>query len=300
MDGAHAGEMAALLTAFCWTATSIAFEAAGRRIGSLVVNLTRLLWAIPLLAGLNLAVRGHAWPVDAPPDAWLWLGASGLVGFAIGDLLLFRAFVLLGARLSMLIMALVPPMTAVLGLLVLGEQLTPREWTGMALTVAGVSWVVRERVPAGNGVLERPSLAGVLLALGGAAGQAGGLILSKIGMQLYPTALGANQIRVIVGTVGFIAIFFAMRRWGYFRTGLRDRVAQWQTLVGAVFGPFAGVTLSLVAVRLTEAGVAATIMSLPPVLILPVSHWLRRGSVTARATTGAILAVAGCALFFLD
>ncbi|MHC4822248.1 MAG: DMT family transporter, partial [Planctomycetota bacterium] len=132
------------------------------------------------------------------------------------------------------------------------------------------------------------------------AGQAGGLILSKIGMQSYPSALAANQIRVIVGTLGFIAIFFAMRRWGRFRKGLRDGVAQRQTLVGAVFGPFAGVTLSLVALRHTEAGVAATIMALPPVLILPVSHWLRREQVTARATTGAVLAVIGCALLFLD
>jgi drug/metabolite transporter (DMT)-like permease len=300
MDGPHAGEIAALLTAFCWTATSIAFEAAGRRIGSLVVNLTRLLWAIPLLAVLNLVIRGRAWPFDAPPEAWAWLGVSGLIGFAIGDLLLFRAFVVIGARLSMLVMALVPPMTALLGIALLGERLTPREWAGMALTVAGVSWVVRERVPAAGGAMVHPSAGGVLLALGGAAGQAAGLVLSKIGMRLYPTALAANQIRVIAGTVGFIVIFFAMRRWGRFRAGLRDRVAQGQTLVGAIFGPFAGVTLSLVAVRLTEAGVAATIMALPPVLILPFSRWVRRDHVTLRATLGAILAVVGCMLLFLD
>ncbi|MEZ5063595.1 MAG: DMT family transporter [bacterium] len=298
MNLSHAGELAALGTAVCWTVTSLSFEAAGRRIGSLTVNLVRLLWAVGLLAGLNLVLRGHAWPTDAPPEAWKWLVISGLIGFAFGDLCLFRAFVDLGARMSMLIMALVPPMTALVGMAALGERLSPVEWLGLVLTVGGVAWVVRERAPDASGRMSSPSVRGILLALGGAAGQAVGLVFSKIGMREYPDPFAANQIRVVAGSIGFALVFTAMRRWPRFVAGFRNGRAQAQTLLGAIFGPFAGVSLSLLAVRLTEAGIAATLMSIVPILLLPIAR-LRGEVVTRRATIGAFAAVVGCALLFL-
>ena len=133
-----AGEIAALATACCWTVTGLAFEAAGRRVGSLSVNLIRLVPAVLLLSAYSWITRGIAFPVDASAHAWLWLSVSGLVGFTVGDLCLFRAFVLVGARVSMLLMAMVPPITTLFGLVIMGEVLSARELLGMALTVAGV------------------------------------------------------------------------------------------------------------------------------------------------------------------
>jgi drug/metabolite transporter (DMT)-like permease len=109
------GELAALGTALCWTITALSFESAGKRIGSLTVNLIRLLMAAVFFALYGWLVRGLAVPTDAGAYAWTWLGLSGLVGFLIGDLLLFQAFVDIGARISMLIYASVPPITALLG-----------------------------------------------------------------------------------------------------------------------------------------------------------------------------------------
>ena len=40
-----AGEFAGLATAICWTATAISFQYASRRIGSVSVNLIRLVFA---------------------------------------------------------------------------------------------------------------------------------------------------------------------------------------------------------------------------------------------------------------
>ena len=66
---------------------------------------------------------------------------------------------------------------------------------------------------------------------------------------------------------------------------------------GAVAGPFLGVSLSLLAVHRTEAGVASAIMSITPVLLLPIAH-LRGDRVTAQAVAGTLLAVAGVAVLF--
>ncbi|HHI67879.1 MAG TPA: EamA family transporter, partial [Planctomycetes bacterium] len=60
----HAGEAAALATAFCWTFTSLAFESAGRRVGSLAVNFLRLVPAFFLLLFFCWAWRGKPFPWD--------------------------------------------------------------------------------------------------------------------------------------------------------------------------------------------------------------------------------------------
>jgi drug/metabolite transporter (DMT)-like permease len=288
------GELAALGTAVCWAVTALAFESAGRRVGSLPVNLIRLVIGFVLLIPVVGFVRGFPLPLDASPAAWGWLSLSGLIGFAFGDLCLFRAFVLLGSRLSVLVMSLVPPLTAALGLIFLGETLDLRESIGMALTVGGLAWVIIERTP-GPLAPVRPPARGLLLALGGALGQAVGLILSKHGMGSYD-AFAANQIRVLAGIVGFAVIFTFTGRWPRVLEALRHREAMRRTWLGGFFGPFLGVSLSLVAVQATRAGVAATIMALTPVIILPASRWIRREHVTLRATLGAIVAVAGVAL----
>ncbi len=292
------GELAALGTAFCWTATAMAFESAGKRVGSVPVNLIRLMMALGLHSLLGLVRRGAPVPVDASAHAWTWLALSGFVGFCIGDLCLFRAFVVLGSRIAVLMMALVPPITALTGWLVLHERLSPLDWTGMGLTLAGVAWVVLERRRGANGEHVRHPVSGILLGLGGAGGQAVGLILSKYGMREYD-AFAATQIRVIAGVVGFSVIFVLVGWWPRVTAAFRDGTAMARTGIGAFFGPFLGVSLSLVAVQNTTSGVAATIMALVPVLIIPPAILVMKERVSPRAIGGAALAVAGTVLLFL-
>ena len=292
------GQLAALGAAASWAVTAIVIEGAARRIGSLTVNLVRLVFGFALLSLAASIARGIPLPVDATAHNWAWLGISGLIGFTFGDLCLYRAYLVLGPRLSSLMMSLVPPMTALIGWAALGEKLTGRDLLGMTLTVTGIGWAILER---GKGTESGPltvSLAGVALGFGGALGQAVGLILSKIGMAGYHT-LASNQVRVLAGAVGYALLFFALRWWPNVRTGLRDGKAVSLCALGAVFGPFLGVSLSLVAVRETVAGVAASIMALTPVLIIPLVIVLRKERVGIGGFAGALIAVTGVVLLFL-
>jgi drug/metabolite transporter (DMT)-like permease len=296
----HLGELAALGTAFCWTVTALAFESASLRVGSLSVNLIRLVFASLLLAGFNFAVRGLPLPTDASPEVCGWMTASGLIGFTFGDLCLFRALMLIGARLTMLITALVPPLTAIIGFAALGERLSMFGIVGMALTVGGIAFVVLERRASfADAIGRKQRRTGILLAMGSAMGQAVGLILSKRGLAGGYDAFAATQIRVLAGLAGFAAIFFAVHWWGRVVAACKDKPAMARMGLGAIFGPFLGVSLSLVAIAHTEAGVAATIMAIVPVLIIPPSVWLKKEKVSPRAVIGAVIAVAGVALMFL-
>ncbi len=299
MASPYTGQLAALGAAGLWACTALSIEGAARRIGSLTVNLVRLAFGFAFLSVAGLIFRGQAFPVDATPHNWAWLTVSGLVGFTFGDLCLYRAYLVLGPRLSSLMMALVPPITALIGWLALGETLTPRDLLGMTLTVAGVGWAILER---GNhtGALPRRHItpAGVALGFGGALGQAVGLILSKIGMAGY-NVFAATQVRVIAGFAGYALLFFVLNWWPNVRSGIRDRKALGFAALGAFFGPFLAVSLSLVAVRETAAGVAASIMALTPVLIIPLVIVLRREKVGFGGLVGALVAVTGVALLFL-
>jgi drug/metabolite transporter (DMT)-like permease len=301
----HLGELAALLTAFFWSATSMSFEAAGKRIGSLTVNLLRLYTAFIIYTVYLWIVRGIPFPVDATTEAWIWLSLSGLVGFAIGDLLLFQAFVVVGARISMLVMALVPPITALTGWMILGETLSLRSLTGMVLTITGVSLVVvKNELPALDEKRRRKlkfsyPVSGILLAFGGAVGQAVGLVLSKFGMKDYDP-FAASQIRVLAGLAGFTIIFFVMRRWHRVRQAFKNPKGLMFTGIGSVFGPFLGVSFSLIAIQYTNTGIAATIMSIVPILLIVPAIFLFREKISLKEIIGSFLAVGGVALLFMD
>ncbi|MFZ4564573.1 MAG: EamA family transporter, partial [Bacteroidales bacterium] len=201
-------------------------------------------------------------------------------------------------------MALAPPMTAFIGWMVLGETLSWKSWVGMILTMAGIALVVLKRHTAeeSNGGRRKVKfnypLWGILLGLGGALGQAAGLVFSKVGMQGYDS-FASTQIRVIAGITGFSLLFFIMRLWKDAFRALTYRKPMLQLTLGAFFGPFLGVSFSLIAIKYADTGIAATIMALVPVLIIPPSMIIYKEKVTIKEVAGALLAVGGVAMFFL-
>jgi drug/metabolite transporter (DMT)-like permease len=189
MFASKEGEILALTAAFCWAISSISFSKAGRRVGSLPVNIIRLATAMAFLAALNAVVR-HKWvPTDAGVHNWVWLSLSGFVGFFLGDLFLFRAFVMIGPRLSTLLMTLAAPVAAITGRLWIDERIGWYSLVGMAVTITGVSWVVMERPMDKDGKVIHVAPLGVLYGALGATGQGVGLVLGKIGMR--PSFAGA-------------------------------------------------------------------------------------------------------------
>jgi drug/metabolite transporter (DMT)-like permease len=297
MTHSHVGEFAALAVAVFWTITALAFESASKKVGSLPVNWLRLLIGFIFLSVFTLFERGLLFPVDAAPRTWFWLMCSGMVGFVMGDLFLFRAFVLIGSRIAMLIMALAPPMTALMGRIFLHEKMSRLSLLGMGLTLLGIALVVLDRPTAEAPIKLTHPLTGILLAFGGAVGQASGLILSKIGMGAY-NPFAATQIRILAGILGFTLILTLMKSWPRTFAAVRHGSAMARLTAGAFFGPFLGVSFSLIAIQHTKTGIASTIMSTVPILIIPPSVIFLREKITGREIAGALFAVTGVALLF--
>ncbi len=296
---AYAGQIAALLTSLAFSITSTMFTLAGRRVGSAVVNRTRLILAVILLTLTHWIVLGSLLPWDADPIRWLWLGLSGIVGLVMGDAFLFQAFVWIGPRLSMLMMSLAPVIAALVAWIFLGEQLTPGQIIGMLLVLGGIAWVVLSR----NRQQQRENrdyLRGILFGLGAATGQALGLVLAKNGLFGDFSPISANVIRMVTAMLVLWGItLFQGKARTTFQLLIVNRKAMVFLSVGVIAGPFLGVSLSLFAVQQTSVGVASTLMALTPVFLLPISYFFFEERFGWGVIFGTFVAIAGVAILFL-
>lgn len=298
---AYLGELAALSTSVCWSATASFFTVATRRVGSVAVNRTRLALALAFLGLTHWVIRGSLIPWQADPARWFWLGTSGVVGLVLGDAFLFQAFLWVGPRIGMLMMSLAPIIAALLALFFLGENLVPLQWLAIITTLAGVAIVVLDRRRPEPASGEKPNFArGLLFGLGAATGQAVGLVLAKRGLEGDFDALSGNLIRMLAATAVIWVVAGLMGQAGAtLRRVGSDRKVILPLLGGAITGPYIGVWLSLIAVQRTEVGIASTLMALPPVFLLPIGRVVFKETIGLQAILGTLVAVGGVALLFL-
>ena len=296
--GNYLGEIAALSTAFCWAITATAFETTGKKIGSMNLNLLRLLIGMVFLSVFTLITRGYLFPVDASASEWLWLLLSGFVGIVIGDMLLFEAFVQIGSRISMLIYASVPPLSGILAFVFLGESMSAIQILGMIVTLAGIASVILVSSKDNKKVSFSHPIKGILLAFGGALGQAAGYIIGKFGMANYDP-FASTQIRLLAGMLGFAVIFFIRNNWKSFFQSLKRTDALKSATIGSFFGPFLGISLSLYAVQKINPGVASTLTSITPVLLIPFAFFIKKEKIALREVIGTFITLVGVGIMFI-
>lgn len=293
------GELAALATSMTFAVNSAFFTVAGRKVGSVVVNRMRLVFALFFLIIAHVLFLGTLYPVEAGADRWLWLGLSGIVGLVLGDAFLFQAFVWVGPRISMLMMSLAPIIAAVTAWMFLGESLSLLKIMGIALTIGGLIWVILENNHYRNRE-NRNYLKGILFGLGGATGQALGLVLAKYGLGGSFSPLSGNFIRMATAMIGMWLITLVQGKGiSTVKTVLTDNQALIYIAGGAFVGPFVGVSLSLLALQYADVGVASTLMALPPIFLLPVSHFFFQERFGWGAVVGTMVALSGVAVLFL-
>jgi drug/metabolite transporter (DMT)-like permease len=301
------GEIAALGTSTLWTLGAILFASAGRRIGALSVNAFRIVAGAVLLGVTHLLTLGTVIP-NASNSQWLYMGLSGIIGLVLGDLGYFSALVIIGPRRSVLLMSLAPIFSAILAYFVLGEILGIWAIIGILITLSGVGLVILEREEKSSEVSLSKSqkIKGNLFGLVGSLGQGIGLVFSKYGMvfaaqnsKVPLNPLSATLIRMIVAAAFIWFFLLILGKLPHVMNSFKDKKGLSRALGGAVTGPFLGVWLSMIAVTFTHTGIAATLMSLMPVFIIPLLWILYRQKTNWRGSAGAVIAVGGVAILFL-
>jgi drug/metabolite transporter (DMT)-like permease len=292
------GEICAVITALFWSMSPLFFTAAIARVGTVTVNITRLTFALLFLVA-SVIVMGYS--VDLSASQYGYLSFSGFLGLVFGDSFMFKAFQRIGARITMLVMALSPAIAAFAAFFILGERMPVLGILGIVVTLGGIVWVVAERSTVTKESPHKVTKLGLFYAFLGAAGQGLGLVFAKLAFHEAPVnGLVATLIRIAAAWVILLPLAAITKTFKHpIKTFSTEQRALWLTIGGAVVGPFLGITFSLIAVAHTQVAVAATIMATVPIVMLPLLRIFYKEQLTWKSIAGAFVAVGGVVLLFL-
>jgi len=293
--GDFRGEIAALSTAILWAIATVIYGKVGITIPPLLLNAIKGILAIASI-GLTIIIwRGDTAALPLIP--MILLLASGAIGIGLGDTAFFNTLKNLGARRTLLLETLAPPLTAVLAAIFLNEQLTLQSWGGIFLTVAGVAWVITERSP--QGAISAQNLkTGVIWGLLAELAQATGAVLSRTAlMNTSVSPLWSSLLRISAGVaIAILLILLQGRQKQFLQIQWTWRVVG-LLIVAAFIGTHLAIWLQQTGLKYAPAGVAQTLASTSPLFALPLAA-LQGDRITPRALGGVCLAIAGIGLLF--
>ena len=273
------------------------FAGAIRRIGSVQVNVVRLIIAAVLLMVTILVANLN---IRLSFGQYAYLSISGCIGLVFGDTFLFKSFHVNGARISMLIMSLAPAISAILAYIILGEMLSVWGIVGIVVTTAGIVLVVVSNQQSEQTKVKLTRI-GLLYGFLGALGQGAGLVFARLAfVEGDINGFVATFVRIAASLVVLLPLTLMTGRIknpiGVF---WNDKRALMLTIGGAIFGPYLGITFSLIAIMYTKVGIAATLIATVPILMLPLVRIIYKERLSWHAIVGACVAVGGVAILFL-
>ncbi len=295
-----AGELSATASSLLWAVSGILFMRIRPQPGAAAINLGKNLTAVGCYLLLLVVLGGAPWPAAIGTRTFVLLAASGLVGLAICDTILFKAFLEIGPRRTNVYMTLSPALVMACSVLPPFSEHPPvTVWIGMAVCLAGIVMAVLERHadPVRRAALKR----GARLALIAAVLQALGLLLTREAHLSSPVTVAEGAtIRLVFGAAGLIVAGLSLGRLREWRLELAPRGVLRQVAFAAFLATFLGILTNQAGMAWsTHAGVAATLNALAPVWLIPLSAAFLGEHHDRRAWISALLAVGGIALMTL-
>jgi drug/metabolite transporter (DMT)-like permease len=296
-------ELSGLVAALCWTISSLMAPGLIQRFGTMRFNTVRIMIASVILLFISLVTQRF--------NASLWLHVdliilSGVLGIFLGDTMLFTAVHRLGPRRTGVIFATNAPMSILLGWLFLNEHLSLNQLFACGLVLSGVIIAIlfgkRQSLHAWEQTKGKLSV-GILMALGGALGQASGALLSKPALLDGADPIAVSALRVTTGAVALMLAYGLFYRHRQPEHAIPFSQLTRQDFIGiaalATIGMVIGMSVLVWGVGNANVGIVTTLSAVVPVLILP-GLWITTGQrPTFGAWLGAILVVTGAALIIL-
>ncbi|MBJ7427835.1 MAG: DMT family transporter [Bacteroidia bacterium] len=297
------GIIAALITLTGWTIGTFSFTKAAKLYAPVSVNRVRLLYACILLSFISCAV---VWinPIQLFTSPllmhWVWLGVSGIIGLSIGDHFAFTAFKILGSSRTSLFNSFAPAAALIGGVLMLGETMNLIGVLGMLISIIGIAWFIKSNAH-NNEVLDKKQVTkGILFAILGAVCQGVGLVFAKKGLVLLNandqliSPIHATWIRLFVGTVFIYAMgIFKTNVWKELKEISITKVYFKPIIIGTVFGPVMGVSMSLIAASNMDVSLAQTIFSFLPITVILSAHFMGKEKIKLESIFAALLSLVG-------
>ena len=293
-------ELAALGASLCFAIGGMLAVEPSRALGAIRFNRIRMLIMAAILFAVSLVTGGiNSLSIEAFPI----LLVSGIVGIFLGDTFLFAGLRRVGPRRNAVMFAFNAPLTAIAGIFYLDEVLSLPVFLGCVLVTTGVVVAIvygKTHSSSNHWDEVQGSLPlGLFFGFLAAAGQAGGILLSRPLMEQGVDPIAGSAVRVAIAAIALVVVYEVSNR-----QMTRDHSA-WtskviaQTLGSGVIGMGVGMTLVMFALKGGEAGIVSTLSSAAPVLILPILWVTSHHRPALGAWVGASIVFFGTALILL-
>lgn len=292
-----------MLTVVLFACSGVAGERAARYWGGQFANLLRLFLATCILATGTLIL----FPSSLRWETFGWLILSGIVGFGLGDIALFLAYVRIGARLTILLnLCTAPVWSSITEWIWLGTSLSTHEMATIAVILAGVVLAILSRPVLASPEQRRINWTGVLCGIGAGMGQGIGAVISRNAFELADkggfvlNGFSAAAQRVCGGFLTVLLVFLAFSALG--RNHIRPmafdkkRPAFAWLVATTICGPVLGVSCFQWSLIQLPAGIANAVVAMTPIAMIPLVRIVDGERPRALSIAGACVAVAGVIL----
>lgn len=286
------GETLALAAAFGWVGSSIFLERASKETGTLAVNLIRLIIAMIFLGMITYVKRGMILPIDVTKESFKFLSVSGLFGLFLGDFFLYKAYINIGPRITLLVMTFSPIAVSILSFIILGDKIEILKILGMILTIAGIAIVILRKKSD-----KEFSKKGFLYSILAMLGESFGIIFTRLGSTNYDS-FATIQVRTIPAILAFIIYISFRKEWKNIKKGAINKRGMIYIILGTIVATL-GVTALVEAMKYSNVGIVSTLAATSPILIIPISIIFFKEKVSIWEGVGAFVSFIGIAIFFI-
>ena len=286
--------LAALGASLGWATGIILAQAPAKQLGAFEFTRIQLLACSAIIAVLCSALgywSSITW------DHWPAFAASITVGIVLGNLAMIECLRRGGPRRTELLLSLKAPLVAVMAFLWLNETPTHTDLLGTAITLAGVVLAVffGSNDETQSDVTSGSMLAIICLGVAATTFQGFGFLVMKPAMLAGTEPLAASAIRLL-GAAFLISVVALWPSKIFKSQGKLTPTLLGQTILPGFIGYGISSSLLLYAFANFDAGTAAVLGSLSPILVLPLL-WFKEGVAPRKqAVLGAVMAVIGTAI----
>ena len=286
------GESLALAAAFGWVGSSVFLERASKETGTLAVNLIRLVIAMLFLGVITYVKRGLVLPLDVTKESFKFLSISGLFGLFLGDFFLYKSYIKIGPRITLLVMTFSPIAVSILSFFILGEKIEEFKVLGMLLTIIGIAIVILKKKND-----KEFSKVGFIYDLLAMLWEILGIVFTRLGSIDYDS-FATIQVRTIPAILAFIVYISLKKEWSNIKEGILNKKGMIYIVLGTIVATL-GVTALVEAMKYANVGIVSTLAATSPILIIPISIIFFKEKVSILEGIGALISFVGITIFFI-
>lgn len=286
------GEFFALASPMAWALAVVMFRRSGETLPpfelNLLKNVVSLVLMLITLLGLT-RLTGDPWPVFSGGEL-LVMVVSGVLGMALADTLYLRTLNLLGAGRTGVIGSLLSPFVILVSAIYLGERLSPGQWGGFALVMAGILVVTLKRYR--SEVAPENLKLGLIIGVVAMATMALGVVMVKPLLEQGPF-FWVITVRLAGGVAAQLLVLGGRRSWTRTLAIYRSPQPWAMTLFACFLGGFAGSVLWLAGYMLIPASEASIYNEAQVIFLVLFAWWFLREPLDLRKALGVALTLAG-------